>query len=112
LCRNVYVCCCPKANHYIEGRLAKIENVLWGGQQLILGTDSLASNDTLDVLEGLKAIHEAVPELDFTQSLQWATLNGARALGMAEELGSLEAGKKPGLLLLTGMEGLKLGTQT
>lgn len=110
--RNVYFCFCPKANLYIEGRLPKIENFLWGGQQLIIGTDSLASNDTLDVLEELKTIHEAVPELEFTQSLQWATLNGARALGMAEELGSLEAGKKPGLLLLTGMEGLKLGAQT
>lgn len=110
--RSVYFCFCPKANLYIEGRLPKIENFLWGGQRLVLGTDSLASNDTLDILEELKTIHEAFPDLEFSQTIQWATRNGAEALGLQEHLGTLEVGKKPGLVLLENMDGSKPGAQT
>lgn len=110
--RKVYFCFCPKANLYIEGRLPRIENFLWGGQRIVLGTDSLASNDSLDILEELKTIHAAVPDLEFNETIKWATLNGAQALDMDEELGSLEVGKRPGLVLLEGMDGLKPDANT
>lgn len=110
--RKVYFCFCPKANLYIEGRLPRIENFLWGGQRIVLGTDSLASNDSLDILEELKTIHAAVPDLEFSETIKWATLNGAEALDMDEELGSLDVGKRPGLVLLEGMDGLKPDANT
>ncbi len=106
--RSVYICFCPKANLYIEGRIPKIDNFLLGGHDIIIGTDSLASNDTLDILEELKVIHQEYPELDFNETIKWATINGAMALNLEQELGSLEVGKKPGLVLLEGMDTFKL----
>ena len=106
--RSVYFCLCPKANLYIEGRIPKINNFILGGHDIVIGTDSLASNDTLDILEELKVIHQEYPELDFNETIKWATLNGAKALNLDSELGSLEVGKRPGLLLLEGMDTFKL----
>ncbi|MGM1430669.1 amidohydrolase family protein [Sphingobacterium lactis] len=106
--RKVYFCFCPKANLYIENRVPKIDNFMLGGHEIVIGTDSLASNDTLDILEELKVIHQEFPELDFNETIKWATLNGAKALNLEHELGSLEVGKKPGLVLLEGMDTFKL----
>ncbi|MGJ1206103.1 amidohydrolase family protein [Sphingobacterium lactis] len=106
--RKVYFCFCPKANLYIENRIPKIDNFMLGGHEIVIGTDSLASNDTLDILEELKVIHQEFPELDFNETIKWATLNGAKALNLEHELGSLEVGKKPGLVLLEGMDTFKL----
>ncbi len=106
--RDVFFCFCPKANLYIEDRLPKIENFMLGKYNIILGTDSLASNDTLDILEELKVLHNEYHHLDFQETIKWATLNGAKALNLDHELGSLEEGKKPGLILLEGMETFKL----
>lgn len=106
--RSVYFCFCPKANLYIEDRIPKIDNFLLGGHDIVIGTDSLASNDTLDILEELKVIHKEFPDLDFNETIKWATLNGAKALNLESELGSLEVGKKPGLVLLEGMDTFKL----
>jgi cytosine/adenosine deaminase-related metal-dependent hydrolase len=68
---------------------------------MTIGTDSLTSNWQLSILEEMKTISKYQSYIPFDTLLQWATLNGARALGMEQELGSIEAGKKPGLLLLT-----------
>lgn len=106
--RDVVWCLCPKANLYIEGALPKVQNFINAGQPLVIGTDSLASNDTLSVLEELKALHEHFEDLDFLQTIQWATINGAIALNIQDEYGSLEIGKKPGIVLLTGMEHMRL----
>jgi len=109
--RSVFFCFCPKANLYIEDRIPKIDNFLLGGHDIVIGTDSLASNDTLDILEELKVIHQEYPELDFNETIKWATLNGAKALNLDHELGSLEVGKKPGLVLLEGMDTFKLNSK-
>jgi cytosine/adenosine deaminase-related metal-dependent hydrolase len=50
------------------------------------------------VLDEMKEIGEKWPELAFEELLEWATLNGAKALGFDAGLGSVEAGKKPGLV--------------
>lgn len=106
--RDAYYCICPKANMYIEGRLPKILNFLPNSNRMLIGTDSLASNDTLSVLEELKVLSEEMPAIDFLQSIRWATLNGAEALGFDDQLGSIEVGKRPGLVLLQGMNNLRL----
>jgi len=103
MAKNVYFCFCPKANLYIENRLPKIGNFLTNNEAVILGTDSLASNDTLDILEELKVLHQEFPHLEFNDTIKWATLNGAKALNLDQTLGSLEVGKSPGLILLEGM---------
>ncbi|MFC3353171.1 amidohydrolase family protein [Sphingobacterium zeae] len=106
--RDVTWCLCPKANLYIEGTLPKIQNFLNSGQRIVIGTDSLASNDTLSILDELKVLHAHFEDLDFLQTIQWATINGAIALNIQDEFGSLEVGKKPGVVLLQGMEHMRL----
>lgn len=106
--RNVYFCMCPKANLYIENVLPKINILAQHLDTITIGTDSLASNNTLSVLEELKVIHHHFEDLDFLTTVKWATINGAKALGLDGEIGSLEVGKRPGLVLLKGMNMLKV----
>lgn len=106
--REVVMCLCPKANLYIEGTLPKVNILQDNKAKIALGTDSLASNNTLSILEELKTLHENFKDLDFLTSIQWATINGAEALGLQKDLGSIEKGKRPGLVLLTGMKNLKM----
>src|SRR5690606_36182342 len=106
--RDVYFCMCPKSNLFIEGKLPKILNSSPNQNRMVVGTDSLASHYTLDILEELKASSSHYNQLDFLQILPWATINGAEALGLADELGSIEVGKTPGLVLLEGMNNLRL----
>ncbi len=110
--RNVTWCFCPNANLYIEGTLPKVPHFVQYGHTITLGTDSLASNDCLCILSELKAIHQYFPELSFTDTIQWATINGARFLGVADAYGSLESGKTPGLNLLTKTRGLAITPDT
>jgi len=106
--RDAYYCLCPRANLYIEGRLPKMLDFIPDESRMVVGTDSLASNDTLDILSELKALANADERLDFLRILPWATINGARALGLEKEVGSIAPGKRPGLLLLEGMAGFRL----
>jgi cytosine/adenosine deaminase-related metal-dependent hydrolase len=106
--RDIHWCFCPKANIYIEGRLPKIEMFLFHDFNITVGTDSLASNDKLCILSELKAIKEHFPSLSFTETIRWATINGARFLGIDQRYGSIEPGKKPGLNLITNTNGLEL----
>mgnify|MGYP003561909293 FL=1 len=106
--REVYFCICPKANLYIENQLPKILNFIPDQNKMLVGTDSLASNDKLDILDELKVISKACPQLDFLQLLKWATINGAEALGLDSKIGTLEVDKRPGLILLKNMDSLRL----
>jgi cytosine/adenosine deaminase-related metal-dependent hydrolase len=72
---------------------------------MTIGTDSLTSNWQLSVLEELRTISKYQSYVPFDTLLRWATINGAEALQFDGELGSLELGKKPGLLALTGLAG-------
>ena len=67
---------------------------------IVIGTDSLASNHQLNILEELKTISKNFPDIPTETLLQWATINGANALQMENELGSFEKGKQPGIVLI------------
>jgi len=69
------------------------------GLRITLGTDSLASNDKLDILAEMRVLQEhfAIPA---EVLLKWATLNGAAFLGIEGSFGSLEIGKQPGINLV------------
>ncbi len=67
---------------------------------IVMGTDSLASNHQLSILEEIKTLQQHFPKLELQHLLQWATINGAKALELDELLGSFEKGKRPGLLLI------------
>lgn len=109
---NCYWATCPNANLYIENRLPNYQHFLDTHAKVTIGTDSLTSNWQLSILEEMKTIQKYQSYVPFQTLLQWATLNGAEALGYEQQLGSLEVGKTPGLVLLD-LEGevLKKDTQ-
>lgn len=106
--RNISWCFCPGANLYIENRLPKIELFLNHNFHITLGTDSLASNTELSILSELKHIATHFPEIPFWKTLPWATINGAKYFGLDDVLGTLEPGKKPGLNVISNMNGMIL----
>lgn len=114
---GVYWATCPNANLYIENRLPFYQHFMDAGAKMTIGTDSLTSNWQLSVLEELKTISRFQSYVPFTELLRWATLNGAEALQFDDELGSLEVGKRPGLLAINGLTGdepsnFKFGAET
>jgi cytosine/adenosine deaminase-related metal-dependent hydrolase len=110
--KKINWCFCPAANLYIEGRLPKVDLFLEQGFNITLGTDSLASNDKLCILNEMRIIQENFPEIEFGQLLKWGTLNGARFLDIAYDKGSIEVGKTPGLNLITGLDGQTITKDT
>lgn len=106
--RRVNWCFCPNANLYIEGKLPKIELFVDQGFNITLGTDSLASNNSLCMLSEMRTIQKKFPAISTQRLIEWGTLNGAEFLGIDDEKGSLQPGKTPGLNLITGLDGLKI----
>jgi cytosine/adenosine deaminase-related metal-dependent hydrolase len=104
--QQVYFCLCPGANQYINFATPAIHRFRNRfPMQLCLGTDSLAGNYYLNPLYEMRMMqkHGRLNDLEFL--LRMATQNGANALGISSVYGSFEKGKKPGLLLLEGLEG-------
>jgi len=97
-----YFVLCPNSNLYIHNQAPDFMGFAESGLTICLGTDSLAANQALSVLGEMKTIQQVAPDLPFETLLRWGTLNGARALGMERELGSIESGKRPGLVNISG----------
>ncbi|WP_214072077.1 amidohydrolase family protein [Mucilaginibacter sp. dw_454] len=110
--RRINWCFCPNANVYIEGSMPKVDLFLDQGFNITLGTDSLASNSKLCILSEMRVLQAKFPSLSTERLLQWATINGARFLGIDKNKGSIEPGKAPGLNLITGLDGLKITPET
>lgn len=102
---SAHWCLCPNANRYIENRLPDIDMLSQEANNICIGTDSLASNHRLSILSELCTIKEHYRSIDWETLLKWATLNGALALQMDDKIGSLETGKTPGIVQITGLEG-------
>ena len=109
---RVYWATCANANLYIENRLPLYQVFLDNNAKMTIGTDSLTSNWTLSVLDEMKTISRFQSYLKLPTLLEWATINGAEALGMEKEIGSIEVGKTPGLNLLNVGEDLELKANT
>ena len=98
---NTFWCLCPNANQYIENAMPPIHLLREQQVPIVLGTDSYASNWSLNILDEIKTIQKFHPEIPLAEMLGWATLNGARALQMDKYLGSFDKGKKPGVISIT-----------
>jgi cytosine/adenosine deaminase-related metal-dependent hydrolase len=101
---NAFWCLCPNANQYIEQTMPPVELLRSEKANIVIGTDSYASNWSLNVLDELKTIQQYHPQIPLEEMLGWATLNGAQALQMDKHLGSFEKGKKPGVVLIKGVD--------
>ena len=100
---GVGVAHCPRSNaHLLCGR-APLEALLAAGVAVGLGTDSPASGGDYDLrgeARACRAAHAGVLDLDDGALLSLITLDAARAVGMADEVGSLEPGKRADLVAL------------
>ena len=98
---------CPESNLKLASGFCPVAKLLEAGINVALGTDGPASNNDLDVLgemktaallaKGVAGDARAVPA---ATALRMATLNGAKALGLDQEIGSLEIGKSADIVAL------------
>ena len=99
---QLFWCLCPNANIYINGQLPDVKLLKNFNCKIVVGTDSLASNSQLNILEELKTLQDGIKGLDTDELLRWATINGAEALRIDNKFGSFESGKQPGIVNIEG----------
>jgi 5-methylthioadenosine/S-adenosylhomocysteine deaminase len=97
----------PECNMKVADGVAPISKMVDAGVVVSLGTDSCAVNDNMDMFEAMRtaAFLQKVTTMDPTvlpapDTLRMATLGGAEALGMEDDIGSLEVGKKADLIVV------------
>ena len=107
---NLFWCLCPNSNIYIENEIPPLNLLIEEGCNITIGTDSLASNYKLNMLEELKTLQSDFPSISIEEMVKWSTLNGAKALVEDDKFGKIEKGKRPGLLLLqnTDLQNMRL----
>jgi len=108
---DLFWCTCPNANLFIENKLPDYNLFVTENLKMTMGTDSLASNWSLSILDEIKTISKHVPEISLQNLLTWATKNGAEFMDL-NDLGTIEKGKKPGLNLLENVDGIKITEKT
>jgi aminodeoxyfutalosine deaminase len=109
---KTYWAFCPNANLYIENKLPNINLFLKHSNNLCIGTDSLASNYTLSILDEIKTLKNNFSILNTSTLLKFATINGAKALKKDTLLGSFEINKKPGFIRLNNLENFEITNST
>ena len=101
---NIWFALCPNSNLYIENQLPPISLFQKESLNICLGTDSLASNHQLSILAEMIILQQNFPEIELSELILWATINGAKSLGIEQDFGSFEPGKKPGVNLISGVD--------
>lgn len=89
---------CPRTHRFFERPTAPVEMWRRHGVNVCLGTDSLASNESLDMRAEMREMARAWPGLTPREVLEMATVNGARALCRSGELGIIAAGARADLI--------------
>jgi cytosine/adenosine deaminase-related metal-dependent hydrolase len=92
--RGATLVTCPRSNQWVGVGAPPVERFYRSGVAVAVGTDSLASVDDLNLFEELKTMRWLAPGVPARRFLESATIVGARALGLDDELGSLTPGKR------------------
>ncbi len=102
-----HVAHCPESNLKLASGFCPVQKLLEAGVNVALGTDSAASNNDLDILGEMrsaallgKGVAQNASALPAEQVLNMATINGAKALGLDKEIGSLEVGKSADMIAI------------
>jgi len=85
---------CPRAHRFFGHAGHRWREMLARGINVCIGTDSLASNASLSILDELRWLHRQVPDCPADLILEMGTLRGARGLGLDDLVGSLRPGKR------------------
>ena len=109
---KTYWVTCPNANLYIENKLPDYQAFIEAGAKVCLGTDSLTSNWDLCILEEMKTISKYQSSVTLDQLIQWATINGAEALGIDDNFGKILPGRSPGINLISLEPDGRLGPES
>ncbi len=91
---------CPRSHDFFHHRKHPIRQLLDAGINVALGTDSLASNRTLSLLDEMRFLYKERKDIKAEEILQAATRNGAEALGFGGGLGTLGPGNPADLTVL------------
>lgn len=91
---------CPESNRYISNIKPPVELLRDMKAPIAIGSDSLASARSLSLIDNLRLIENTPLE----ELLSWATIGGAKAIGMDDELGTIAIGKRPGLVIIEGVD--------
>ena len=102
-----FLAVCPLSNLFIHNMLPPIPVMRESGIPVCIGTDSLSSNDQLNMLAEIECLQQAFG-VPMQELLTWACLNGARFLGKEDVMGSLEPGKKPGVVRIVNHQSVRL----
>jgi aminodeoxyfutalosine deaminase len=89
---------CPRSNQWVGVGVPPVARFYDSGVAVAVGTDSLASVEDLNLFSELKTMRWLAPGISARRLLESATLIGARALGLGDDLGSIEAGKRAELI--------------
>jgi cytosine/adenosine deaminase-related metal-dependent hydrolase len=92
---------CPRSNQWVGVGAPPVARFYASGVPVAVGTDSLASVGDLNLFSELKTMRWLAPEVPARTLLESATLTGAAALGVADEIGSIEAGKASELIAVS-----------
>jgi cytosine/adenosine deaminase-related metal-dependent hydrolase len=99
--RGAHAVFCPRSNRHVEGKYPPLLEARAAGLMPALGTDSLASNSSLDVLAEARMLAQRFPTVPASELVRMATWEGARALGRSD-VGRISIGARPGLLAIDG----------
>lgn len=105
---NIFWCLCPNSNMYIENKIPPLNTLIEEECEIVIGTDSLASNNTLSIIDELKTLQLNFPSVSIEELVYWATASGAKALGEEDNFGFIRPGRNPGLLLLQDIDMLNM----
>ena len=98
-----FVAVCPLSNLFIHNTLPPIDLMRRNALKICVGTDSLSSNDDLNIVDELYCLQRNFPEVPLGELLTWASRNGAEFLARLE-FGTLEPGRRPGLVFIDHLD--------
>ena len=96
--RGVTLVTCPRSNTYVGVGDPPVGRFYRSGVKVAVGTDSLASNDDLNLFAELAAMRRLAPEVPAAALLESATATGAAALGFEQSHGVIEPGRSAALI--------------
>ena len=90
---------CPRSNEYLQNGSAPVRRMLDAGVRVGIGTDSLASNSDLDLMNEARAVRDRDPAISPEELLHMMTVAGAELLGLEDYFGTLEPGKQADIVI-------------